>query len=155
LYATAAFRDGSNIDPAAALWLAAGPPTGSDSWRFQLYVGQLQQLNGAIHLSNSGLYTALAAATGQSIPDNPEAWKQYYVESVLGYSYDVAGGQQQSTQRQSTNKMIVVNDYPSCFAAGTLVHTRSGLQPIESVKVGERLLTQDTTTGALSYQPVI
>ena len=29
---------------------------------------------------------------------------------------------------------------PSCFAAGTLVHTKEGLVPIEQVKVGDRVV---------------
>jgi hypothetical protein len=43
----------------------------------------------------------------------------------------------------------------SCFAAGTLVRTLSGPRPIEDVQVGDRLLTRDTESGALSYQPVL
>ena len=43
----------------------------------------------------------------------------------------------------------------SCFGAGTPVLTRSGLQPIERVEVGDLVLSQDTVTGALSYRPVV
>ena len=43
----------------------------------------------------------------------------------------------------------------SCFGAGTPVHTLSGVQPIESLKEGDRVLTQDTKTGALSYKPIL
>ncbi len=43
----------------------------------------------------------------------------------------------------------------SCFAAGTPVSTRTGLRPIETLKVGDVVLSQDTVTGALSYQPIL
>src|SRR5262249_12308954 len=43
----------------------------------------------------------------------------------------------------------------SCFGAGTLVRTLSGPRPIESLKVGDRVLTQNTKTGALGYQPIL
>jgi hypothetical protein len=43
---------------------------------------------------------------------------------------------------------------PSCFGAGTLVRTLSGTSPIESIRVGDRVLTQDVKTGALGYHPV-
>ncbi|WP_406698929.1 polymorphic toxin-type HINT domain-containing protein [Singulisphaera sp. Ch08] len=43
----------------------------------------------------------------------------------------------------------------SCFGAGTPVHTLAGVQPIESLKEGDRVLTQDTQTGALGYQPIL
>src|SRR5262249_2861256 len=35
------------------------------------------------------------------------------------------------------------------------VRTAAGELPIESVRVGDRVLTQDTATGALSFQPVL
>ncbi|MBX6313138.1 MAG: Hint domain-containing protein, partial [Isosphaeraceae bacterium] len=43
----------------------------------------------------------------------------------------------------------------SCFAAGTPVRARDGLRAIETLRVGDQVLTQDTTTGALSFQPVL
>jgi hypothetical protein len=43
----------------------------------------------------------------------------------------------------------------SCFGAGTLVRTREGLRAIETIKIGDSLLSQDPRNGALSYQPVV
>jgi len=43
----------------------------------------------------------------------------------------------------------------SCFAAGTPVRTISGPRPIEALTVGDQVLTQDTETGLLSYQPIL
>jgi Pretoxin HINT domain len=42
-----------------------------------------------------------------------------------------------------------------CFAAGTMVHVPEGRRPIESIVAGDRVLSQDTRTGALSFQPVV
>ena len=47
------------------------------------------------------------------------------------------------------------NVHLSCFAAGTPVHTLGGLKPIESVQIGDQVLTQDPRTAELSYQPVL
>ncbi|WP_165075261.1 polymorphic toxin-type HINT domain-containing protein, partial [Paludisphaera rhizosphaerae] len=44
---------------------------------------------------------------------------------------------------------------PSCFAGGTPVRTQQGDRPIESIRPGDLVLSQDTTTGKLSYQPVV
>jgi hypothetical protein len=43
----------------------------------------------------------------------------------------------------------------SCFGAGTPVHTLSGVQAIETLKEGDRVLTQDTKTGALGFKPIL
>jgi hypothetical protein len=43
----------------------------------------------------------------------------------------------------------------SCFVAGTPVRTLHGLRPIESLQVGDQVLSQDTATGALSFQPIL
>lgn len=42
----------------------------------------------------------------------------------------------------------------SCFGAGTAVRTLDGPRPIETLQVGDRVLTQDTRSGALGYQPI-
>lgn len=43
----------------------------------------------------------------------------------------------------------------SCFGAGTLVRTLNGLRPIESLRAGDLVLTQDTHTGTLRYEAVV
>ena len=44
---------------------------------------------------------------------------------------------------------------PCCFAAGTPVRTLDGTKPIEEVRVGDRVLSLDSASGALRYQPVL
>jgi hypothetical protein len=42
-----------------------------------------------------------------------------------------------------------------CFVAGTLVHTREGLKPIEEIKVGDYVLSKpESGEGEFCYQPV-
>ena len=43
---------------------------------------------------------------------------------------------------------------PACFVAGTLIHTKNGLVPIEQIKVGDWVLSQPEDKGELSYKPV-
>jgi hypothetical protein len=50
---------------------------------------------------------------------------------------------------------IVVVRLHSCFGAGTLVHTLEGVRPIEELGAGDLVLTRDTSTGVLSYLPVL
>ena len=44
--------------------------------------------------------------------------------------------------------------HTSCFAADTPVYTLDGPRPIQSVEVGDQVLSQDPKTGILQYQPV-
>ncbi len=43
----------------------------------------------------------------------------------------------------------------SCLAAGTPVWTDAGPVAVEKIKVGDRVLAQDTETGELAYKPVM
>jgi len=42
-----------------------------------------------------------------------------------------------------------------CFAAGTLVHTREGLKPIEEIIPGDEVKSMDPTTGEIAYKKVL
>lgn len=44
---------------------------------------------------------------------------------------------------------------PNCFAAGTPVATETGLRPIESIAVGERVWARDELTGEDALAPVV
>jgi len=43
---------------------------------------------------------------------------------------------------------------PVCFVAGTLVHTKNGLVPIEQIKVGDLVLSQPEAGGERAYRRV-
>ena len=43
----------------------------------------------------------------------------------------------------------------ACFGAGTQVHTIEGPRPIEDLRDGDDVLTQDPSTGELKYQPLV
>jgi len=63
-----------------------------------------------------------------------------------------------STKATSVGKVIKSAEQILCggsFVAGTLVHTESGLKPINEIKEGEKVLSFNETTQTTSYQPVI
>ncbi|PJZ75261.1 polymorphic toxin-type HINT domain-containing protein, partial [Leptospira neocaledonica] len=44
--------------------------------------------------------------------------------------------------------------FRSCFVAGTLVHTKDGLRAIETIKVGDEVLSKSDETGGIGYKRV-
>ena len=84
------------------------------------------------------------------LADDEDAWHRWYFDRI-GYTYT-----------PPKRVVLAVNASPqpsapsiaSCFVAGTLVRTRDGRRPIEGLGVGDQVLSQDATTGALSFRPV-
>jgi hypothetical protein len=81
-----------------------------------------------------------------------DAWRTWWADEV-GYTY-----------QRPPEIIRLVNRTPpqmppptvySCFAQGTPVRTRDGRRPIETLRVGDQVLSQDVTTGALSFQPIL
>lgn len=44
---------------------------------------------------------------------------------------------------------------PSCFVAGTPIHTKAGTVPVEDLRAGDSVLAQDVETGELAYKRVL
>jgi hypothetical protein len=102
---------------------------------------------------------ALRELTGQSIDDpDPvrarEDWRVWWGDE-LGYPYTPGAPRRRRTVEQVASTVIYWSGRHSCFAAGTPVRTLLGMRPIESIQVGDQVLAQDVTTGALSFEPVV
>jgi hypothetical protein len=106
------------------------------------------------------VFPELEATTGQRLGEDREGWKRWWTEE-LGYVYEPP------TRPTVPNEGATEGPKPhyvrwyhssglfSCFAAGTEVRTRGGLRAIETLAVGDQVLTQDTTTGALGFEPIM
>lgn len=105
------------------------------------------------------VYTVLEGATQVVVERTPQAWwdwwQKYNERTTLGKStrnYDVSridGARAYLTAGRS--KIIQM----SCLVAGTLVHTAEGPKPIQSVLVGDMVVSQDVETGELALRPVL
>jgi hypothetical protein len=116
---------------------------------------------------NGEAVSVLNTATGQNLPADRTTWTRWWVDQI-GYAFAIT---------QTTDKPTVIEDVPlsyqpqvtpvaqsfqgigyrrmSCFGAGTPVQTVDGLRPIESLKVGDLVLSQSIDTGALAYKPIL
>ena len=107
----------------------------------------------------------LETLTGQKLGADPDSWRKWWTEQ-LGYVYeDRYGTKPTLTDSVDTPDLTVVapsvfmniqvQQHTACFGAGTLVHTIDGPRKIETIAAGDRVLAQDTSNGALSFQPVL
>jgi hypothetical protein len=90
----------------------------------------------------------------QSAPnfkDDEDSWQSWWYDQV-GYRYTPP--EKVYISQQLTNDIAPPRLY-SCFVAGTPVTTLNGPRPIETIRPGERVLTQSTETGLLGFQPVL
>jgi len=129
-----------------------------------------QQQNASTQLLNERIARVLNLATQQNLPANPQTWWQWWD----GQNDVVQQGQKQTQQQQLTRQVVVQdqgfsqlassgsqpNASPQrqrgeCFAAGTPVWTSSGMMPIETIRAGDVVLSQDIETGELAYKPVL
>jgi hypothetical protein len=130
-------------------------------------VGAIEATNRSVGETNDRVVGVLNAATGQSLPASRATWERWWVD-ILGYAQVAgqtavnptfvevvpSGYQPQLTPSNIITGRLLVNGV-SCFGAGTAVQTLTGPRAIESIKVGDRVLTQSTVTGALDYQPIL
>jgi hypothetical protein len=118
--------------------------------RLNTDIAAINRHNGQVNLFNSYIREALHAYTGQEFGVDPDAWRAWWADQQ-GYAYTP----QTSTTRRTVTVRVRVPFSTSCFVAGTPVQALSGARPIESLRVGDRVLAQDIRDGRLSYQPIV
>lgn len=133
--------------------------------QLELDVSALEGYNAEAGKLNDRLARVLNDATDQALPADPGTWTSWWSDQ-LGYAQRSDYDQSKPTVVQVlspqlpplpgfTDNSAGYVRLISCFGAGTPVHTRSGVRPIESLEVGDQVLTQSTRTGALSYKPIL
>jgi Pretoxin HINT domain len=96
----------------------------------------------------------IEAASGQRIGVEPEKWKGWWSDQ-LGYQFQAS---QPTTKPTFTDFVDATSSWSAsleCFGRGTLVHAAGDPRAIETIQAGDRVLSQNTSTGVLSYQPVM
>jgi pretoxin HINT domain-containing protein/HEAT repeat protein len=114
---------------------------------------QATLLNSQREGSNRRVFEVLEQLADAQIPRDASLWwnwwqdyNQYYWPKQTYYAY----GYQASSYIASCSFRNL-----SCFVAGTRVRTQMGLEPIESIRAGDRVLAQGQNTGELTYKAVM
>ncbi len=116
---------------------------------------EVEAANAVIRASNDPVLAVLTKITGKSLGEDHEAWAQWDTERV-GHAYRSSPSEKPTfTEVPDIAYVTPLPPHASCFGAGTPVRTIDGTKLIEEVQRGDLVLAQDTTSGALSYQPVL
>jgi hypothetical protein len=124
----------------------------------------VQLANNQVEAENQRIYEILEAATGaqqqRSTVDWWNWWQDYnqYSWPKPTYAYHQWSARAYTAQLY-VHQHISGTRWPgiggSCFLAGTSVRTETGPRPIESIKPGDRVLTQDPDSGELTQKLVL
>jgi hypothetical protein len=133
-------------------------------------VRSIEELNAQIDRSNSNALQVLREASGRDFGADQQSWDRWLTD-LKGYSWvsppapvdkptvveqvPLAAVPQPAVTLNMLEGPIMNVPRHSCFGTGTLVHTRAGLRPIEELSAGDLVLTRDTATGKLDFQPVV
>uniref|UniRef100_UPI00301C105D hypothetical protein n=1 Tax=Paludisphaera sp. TaxID=2017432 RepID=UPI00301C105D len=132
-------------------------------------VAAIEARNASIREVNDRAVAILSGVSGQAFGDDAEKWSRW-VYDLEGYGFPLRsesqppptfveevplGFQPQAFPTLQANLVGLSNVGPSCFAGGTLVRTLQGDRPIESIRPGDLVLSQDVTTGRLAFKAVV
>lgn len=126
---------------------------------------QVRIQNLLITQTNDRVMRALSIAAEVESPATPQAWWKWYDDEVglvsTGNKYTTASRVYNQRASYASNEFMS-QFIPSegiisgeCFVAGTLVTTHRGQVAIETVQLGDMVLSKNITTGALEFKPVL
>jgi len=117
-------------------------------------VNEIEASNAEAVATNARVTDVLRASLGAPAdlrPDDEDGWHRWWYDRI-GYRYDPPP---QVTLAVNASPQYPPPTITSCFVAGTPVRTIDGRKPIETLHVGDQILSQDVSTGALAFHPVM
>jgi pretoxin HINT domain-containing protein len=143
--------------PARAVSSAAAARS-AQRYQDEIIDGEMQvaQTNLRAAAVNEPIYKLLSSVTGKNFESEPRPWWDWWKE----YTDYYASKDRPTYSVEQSSSDYVVPPPPSsvaveCFARGTPVWTKTGQRPIESLEMGDLVLSQNVDTGEMKYKPVI
>ena len=114
--------------------------------------------NSAVQTQNEPVFRVLEQTAPVQLPRAPARWWAWW-KDYNEYHYPTPTQPLYTFNRQTYAQFYSVYTPTiyglSCFVAGTKVRAETGLVNIETIKPGDRVLSQDVETGELAYRPVL
>jgi hypothetical protein len=115
-------------------------------------IRDIELLNNRAAVLNPRIIAILQqVAHASDLPAEEDIWQTWWYDQ-LGYRYIPPP---RKTYTQNAVPQLPPLTIYTCFAASTPVRTLDGPRPIDDLEVGDRVLSQDVATGALSFQPIL
>src|SRR5262249_48035227 len=118
---------------------------------------------------NARIASILKETTGEDLGESRESWQRWWVNQI-GYAFrtpeeqpvptvveDVPLAYQPQPVPVMVSTGVAVTGFTrmSCFGAGPRIRSFEGRAPMEPLRVGDRVLSQNLKTGAMTYQPIL
>ncbi|MCE9555726.1 MAG: HINT domain-containing protein [Planctomycetes bacterium] len=118
---------------------------------------------------NSRIMEVLSVSTGANVVADPAEWWSWWNKENEIYVPDtkpvqtalrseqviVRDAARVGMAAQSGGSLRIQQVSSDCLAAGTPVWTETGAKAIETIRIGDRVLSQNVETGELCYKPVL
>jgi hypothetical protein len=114
---------------------------------------QARAVNEKLAAMNERIVAVLTSVTDQSFGNNPRQWWDWWQDYT---DYDRSRERPIYETREESG-VYVRPERPAyeCFVRGTPVWTKTGRRPIESLAVGDLVLSQNVNSGEIAYKPVL
>jgi hypothetical protein len=140
--------------PVGQLTVMANQQAALSRSRLQEDIAALERYNNNVNQVNERTMAALETALSKKMGPERKAWVKWWNELVGGST--AAGPVPRDRGREGTQQtMVEQRAMLPAFGAETPLLTISGLQPIETIRAGDLVLTQNTASGALAFTPVL
>ncbi len=113
----------------------------------------VEDVNQQIRNVNDRVLPVIVSVSGRDFGDGADEWKTWWNDEI-GYAHQSSTPAEKPTYYGFV-EVPILPPHSACFAAGTPVRTLEGPKPIEALQVGDRVLSQNADTGAISFQPVL
>jgi hypothetical protein len=116
---------------------------------------RVEQYNAYAEEINKRVTDALSRATGVDLEANPRACQRWWKDYWYDY-YEI----EKPTETECQRPVYALNSYRytaafSCFQGSTPVWTLTGPVPIQQIRPGDRVLSQNPSSGELAYKTVL